>query len=157
MNFWAKAMGQVPPRPAQAPAPYWSAPQQPAQAPQTPAAPPGYQVPGGLAANAPGGASASEAAAIATAQNQGYIKRPPEWVQKQPSDRCPQCGGNSFVKSQTLANRCFDCAYVEGRPDRNSEGQVGNAMTHGISGKGASVASTRQPHGMKNFGIIKVE
>lgn len=153
MGFWAKAMGQ----PAAAPAPHWSAPQSPPGAPYAPSEPSGYQVPQGLAVNAPGAATGSEAAAVEAAKRQGYIKRPPEWVRKQPRDTCPQCGGNSFIRMDNLADRCYDCAYIPSRADRNSEAQVNNAMTHGLSAHGATVASTRQAHGLKNFGIIKVE
>lgn len=176
-SFWQKAQGIRPQYPAAPPPPAYTAPgypqapqyQQPQYAPQQPA-PQGYQSPEGLAVG--GYARAADQAGQLAAQ-QGYIKKPPQWMQDQPYDKCPQCGGVNFaihgesVGASTGAYgkrhlidknpnavpfqfaRCFDCGYASnGRAQ--SDSQIGNAANHSINSGGA-VQATRQAHGLRNF------
>ena len=108
-----------------------------------------------------------------TAAEQGYITKPPKWVQKQPTDHCPECDGVNFALhgdgegtygqelvsknekgGRYLFGHCFDCGYrLNGRT--LSDAQVGNAHAHGL-GTGA-VQATRQPHSLgQNFFEIRI-
>lgn len=168
-SFWQRAMNV--PQPPRQPAAYQPQPQQPypgyngsPAAPQQPApAYQGYQVPEGLAA-APPAHVQDQSGAIAA--QQGYIRKPPGWVQTQPGDRCPNCGGVNFVfsggeegtagmKRRTKAGEvrfghCFDCAYTMNGSMPLSSAQVGNFGSVGLGG-GRTVA-TRQSHSLgQNF------
>lgn len=56
---------------------------------------------------------------------EGYISRPPQWVQRQPRDICPNChgvdlaavspGGYSRPGAAGTILRCFDCNWSSGR------------------------------------------
>lgn len=58
-------------------------------------------------------------------QREGYIRKPPEWVQRQPHDFCPNCnspdlaavsqGGYSRPGAPGAILRCFDCGWSSGR------------------------------------------
>lgn len=54
----------------------------------------------------------------------GYERRPPDWVQRQPTDTCPGCGGVNYAQMGNsgegsygqlahgqVFKRCFDCGY----------------------------------------------
>ncbi len=76
----------------------------------------------------------------------GYIERPPEWVQAQPTDRCPGCGGvnyavigtNVYGANITLVGkdgtvkefqhrRCFSCGFTAAGSPRT---QLGAGQGH---------------------------
>lgn len=58
-------------------------------------------------------------------QREGYIRRPPEWVQRQPQDYCPNCGspelaaissgGYSRPGAPGTIMRCFACNWSSSR------------------------------------------
>lgn len=58
-------------------------------------------------------------------QREGYIRKPPEWVQRQPHDTCPNCGspdlaavsngGYSRPGTPGTILRCFDCNWSSSR------------------------------------------
>jgi hypothetical protein len=58
-------------------------------------------------------------------QREGYIRKPPEWVQRQPHDTCPNCGspdlaavssgGYSRPGAPGAILRCFDCNWSSSR------------------------------------------
>jgi hypothetical protein len=58
-------------------------------------------------------------------RREGYIRRPPLWVQRQPHDTCPNCGsvdlaavsngGYSAPGAPGTILRCFDCNWSSGR------------------------------------------
>lgn len=144
-SFWSKALGVQPAQPA----PHWNASQTPSAALQGGQVPGGYQVPQGLAVAAPSAAT-DQAGAIAA--QQGYIKKPPEWMRSQPTDTCPECGGNSFATTRgAFTARCYECGYLPGRTFQPHAGD----MTFRQPG---NVQATRQPHSLgQNFGTIRVE
>lgn len=159
MSFWDKALG-TPVRQAPAAQPHWSQPQ-PYQQPQ-------QGIPQGLAVGAY--ERATDQAGLLAAQ-QGFIQRPPEWVRSQPTDHCPECDGVNFArhgqgegtygKLRTTSvglvefGHCFDCGFTLNGGHPMSDGQIGNAHSHGALSTGAVVQATRQPHGMQNFFEIK--
>lgn len=76
----------------------------------------------------------------------GYAKRAPEWVKRQPTDRCPECDGVNYCQMGGGENyggtvhgqiflRCFDCGY--------SNKGVRNALS-GVPSTGAVVGNARQ-------------
>lgn len=149
MNFFAKALGiQQPARPQ-----HWNAPQAAPAAPQAARGYGGYQPPPGLAVAPPASAQDSELAQHIA--DTGYIKKPPEWVRKQPTDQCPECGSNDFIinslNERGLAPRCMSCGYIAGRP-----GLQPHAGDLSLPSSGSTVSATRQSHGLgKNF--FKIE
>lgn len=79
-------------------------------------------------------------------QQQGYAKRAPEWVKRQPTDRCPECDGVNYAQlgggenyggtvHGVVFKRCFDCGY--------SNKGVRNALS-GVPSSGAVVGAARQ-------------
>lgn len=172
MGFWERHMGVSP---AQSPPPQ---PQQPwwdqQQAPVNPQQynPPQQQQPDpfqGLAVDQPYGAGDQEM--IQRIQGRGFINKPPEWVRKQPTDRCPQCnsatyaaiGSNTYggqvtigggsrngnaVPAQTFVyKRCFDCGHSSTGVERQ-----------GLGGTGSVAPSRQTAHGgasLRNFGVIE--
>lgn len=145
-SFWSKALG-TPSSPA--PRPHWNAPQTPSAAPQGGGAYGGYQAPQGLAVAAP---SAAVDRAGELAAQQGYIKRPPEWMQRQPTDRCPQCGGVNFhqMTGTSAAPQCYDCGYLPGRGFQPHAGDLTVRQP-------GNVQATRQAHSLgQNFGRVTV-
>lgn len=56
---------------------------------------------------------------------EGYISKPPLWVQRQPRDTCPNCGGPDLAAISSggysrpgapgTILRCFDCGWSSGR------------------------------------------
>lgn len=58
-------------------------------------------------------------------QHEGYIRKPPEWVSRQPHDTCPNCGGVNLaaVSSGGYSRpgapgtilRCFECNWSSSR------------------------------------------
>ena len=181
-NFWSKAM-QVPQAP-QSPGMYHPSPtyqQQYAPSPVNPQYPPqGYQqqavapenpfpqLPPNLAVQA-GRQSAQDTQAGLVARQQGYINKPPSWVQNQATERCPECQGINFARSggaegtygkkrRTTVGmvdygHCFDCGFTLNGSVPLSDAQLGNAHNHMHTT--GEVAATRQPHGMKNFFTIQ--
>lgn len=92
-------------------------------------------------------------------QHEGYITKPPEWVQRQPHDTCPNCGG---VDLAAVSNggysrpgmpgtilRCFDCNWSSGR---------GISALWGVPSSGPVVGAaiqSRDGHvSLQNFGAI---
>jgi len=191
MSFWDRALG-TPARPNVAPAPQpgWVAPQRPQMPPQ--GYPPqqqgyqqGYQQPypqqapqgpgSGLPPQFQGLAiqptkNAEDQQAGYTAATQGYIRKPPDWVRNQASERCPECNGVNFARHgqgegtygklrRTTAGavefgHCFDCGYTMNGGNPMSDAQIGNSHSHGLSNSSGTVKATRQPHGLKNFYVI---
>lgn len=181
-NFWSKAMG-VPAQPAPASTPtgpvqpWWS--NEPAQPPQRP--PQGYQqqqAPGGYdprsLAVQPARGNPDDDRAGQLAAERGYISRPPDWVKKQATERCPECGGVNFARHgdsegsygklrRTSAGavefgHCFDCGYAMNGGNPMSDAQIGNTHSHGALGKGGQVHATRQSHSLgSNFFEIKIK
>jgi hypothetical protein len=169
MSYWDKVLGtpatRMPPAAPQratttpAASPLWNSGQQ-QPAPQG--------MPQGLATGSYERATddAGQVAAV-----QGFIKKPPEWVTKQPQDTCPECGGVNFALhgdsegtygklrrtsvGQVEFGHCFDCGYTENGGHPQSDSQIGNSHSHGAINNGGSVERTRQPHGMQNFFEIK--
>ena len=133
-GFWDRALGGGrPAAPGRAPMPAeQSAP--PQQQYQQPA----YQQ-HGYALDAPTAAQANEQAAVQHARDEGFISKPPKWIQQQASEHCPQCGGPRYAyiggseyaentmlvsKDGTVKNiqhrRCFDCNYAGGTGRMNT-------------------------------------
>jgi hypothetical protein len=171
-NFWERALGGGQPAP-QPP------PQQPAQRPwwqeQAPPPPqPQQAVHGGYAAPPPpqqpqlavqNYRQADDALADHIANN-GYMQVPPQWVQHQPTDRCPNCqsvnygqisgagpngqygglvtiGGKGTSQQAIEFKRCFDCGYT---PYRGlSDSQVANQTR--LKQQGATAATRQVPSG----------
>ena len=189
-TFWDRALGNpAAPRVTPAQQPGWVAPQQPQMPPQgypqqqgylqqgyTPQAPqqPGSGLPPqfqGLALQ-PSRNSQQDQQAGYVAATQGYIRKPPEWVKNQSSERCPECNGVNFARhgdsegsygklrrtkvGAVEFGHCFDCGYTMNGGNPMSDAQIGNAHSKGITNNTGMIKATRQPHGMRNFFEIKV-
>ncbi len=165
MSFFDKALGTgARPQPRTITGYRPAAPAQPA-----PQQPQSYAQQQGLAIGSYEQSHLNQAGQIAA--QQGFIKKPPTWVQKQPTETCPECHGVNFSRhgqgegtygkrKQTTVGevdygRCFDCNFTLNGGRQMSDGQVGNAHTHGVMNTNAAVSATRQPHGLKNFYTIK--
>jgi hypothetical protein len=157
MNFWTKHANGVPtpPAPPAYPGQYSNVP-----VPQAPA--PAWQ---GLAVQQPGQQENSLAQQIA---GTGFIRKPPEWVQQQPTEYCPGCGGvnYAFIGNNTYGSntvlvakdgtvkefqhrRCFDCGFTAAGSPRQ---QLGAGQGH----SSAPVAGqARQPGADKSAGPFK--
>lgn len=92
-------------------------------------------------------------------RTEGYIRKPPLWVQRQPRDFCPNCGGPDYaaVSSGGYSRpgapgtilRCFDCGYSSGR---------GVSALWGVPSSGPVVGAavqSRDGHvNLRNTGLI---
>lgn len=161
MSFWEKALGggqqpAVPAAPASAPPtgrPWWDTPAAeppPQQVPQQQ----GYQALGGQQL-AVGNYTRQEDQVAGHIANTGYIRKPPQWVQNQPTLRCQECDGVNYDQK---VGRCFDCGFTtRGLGGHDLVGGRLNEFS-GIMGGGPVIGSARQtPEGganLKNFGLI---
>lgn len=92
-------------------------------------------------------------------QKNGYIGRPPLWVQRQPTDRCPNCaspdyaavssGGYAIPGTPGSILRCFDCNYSS---SRGVSALWGLPPSGPVSG--AAVQSRDGTVSLKNTGLI---
>ena len=174
MGFWEKRLGVSPAQPPQPQQQPWWQDQQ--QAPVNPQQynPPQQQAPDpfeGLAVDRPHNSGDQQIAA--QIQGRGFIKKPPEWVRRQPTDRCPQCdsatyaaicssnyggqvnigggsrGGNAVPAQSFAYKRCFACGHSSTGIERQ-----------GVGGTGSVAPSRQTAHGgasLRNFGVIDTE
>lgn len=95
----------------------------------------------------------------------GFYKKSPEWMKKQATDTCPNCGGVDFALvgdsgygskahyggkdtpyQEVQLARCFDCGFSSDRA--MSESQIWNTTQ---MPSGPQMGATRQVHGAKNI------
>ena len=92
-------------------------------------------------------------------QREGYIARPPEWVQRQPKDYCPNCGGPGLaaVSSGGYSRpgapgailRCFECNWSSSRGVSSLWGMPSSGPV-----VGAAVQSRDGHVSLRNTGLI---
>jgi hypothetical protein len=101
---------------------------------------------------------------------EGYIRKPPKWVQQQPTDRCPECdspnyaqlsgygkdgvyGGTIRTKNGPLIfMRCWNCGYST--TGARTEAIEGARSTGGGPVMGAARQTAQGGANIQNFGEI---
>lgn len=159
-DFWSRALGApAAPRVPQAP----SAPAYPGYPPQgapqpAPAPYGGFQNQHGYAIDVPAQQEEDQRTA-ASILTEGYLQKPPKWIQQQANDRCPECDSANYAQqsgsgasgqyggtirvggvdsrvSEFVYKRCFNCGYATTHGTLNEN--------QGLHGTGPVVRGARQ-------------
>jgi hypothetical protein len=177
MSYWDRVLGrpEAPqqPAPQQAPPPgqaWWRPSPQPEPVPQQQMAyddPALYANPHGYAVNPTN--VGKDAQLIGRILEEGFIRKPPKWVQYQPTDRCPECDGPNYVqmsgygkdgvyggtvnteRGPMVFKRCWNCGYTT--TGARTEAIEGARVSNGSAPIGGAARQT-QEGGMRlqNFG-----
>lgn len=170
MGYWDRVLGQPEPpqhaEPASAARPagqaWWRPSQQPEPVPQQQMAyddPTLYANPHGYAVNPTN--VGRDGQIIGRIMAEGFIRKPPKWVQYQPTDRCPECDSPNYVQMSGYGKdgvyggiiradhgnitfkRCWNCGYsttgvrteaIEGARTTNSSAPMGGAARQTAEG-----------------------
>ncbi len=178
MSYWDRMLGHpvetTQAQPQQAPPPgqaWWRPSPQPEPVPQQQMAydDPGlYSNPHGYAVNPTN--VGKDAQLIGRILEEGYIRKPPKWVQNQPTDRCPECEGPNFVqmsgygkdgvyggsintaRGPMVFKRCWNCGFSTTGPRTEAMEGARNAGSGPVQGAARQTAEGGAQ--LQNFGTI---